>query len=307
MCDFPYYVRPKGWTHDVPVPCGRCPPCKKRRVDSWAFRLMQEEKVSGFSHFVTLTYDPAHVPISPNGWLTLDKDAFSSFMKRLRRIYERAWDKKCLEHYGVADAPKPPPLKYFMCGEYGSDNLRPHYHAIVFNVPDTEFFYKAWSLDGVPFGSIDVGQVTGNSCAYVLNYMDKKQAAPLFSGWTPFVGRDDRLPEFQFMSKGLGRSYVSDAMRQYHLADLSRNYATKDGGYKIALPRYYRNIIYDDSQRTLQRVHAHSAAYESRIDDYDDYLRKYGDNPNFTYAGYLESKRVAHVDSFNAKLKPRRL
>lgn len=154
-CDSPFFVTPKGRFSAVPVPCGRCPPCKQRRVNSWVFRLMQEEKRSSSAYFVTLTYDTRFVPISDNGFMTLRKKDYQDFMKRLRKLSPHV------------------SIKYYAAGEYGSKFNRPHYHAIMFNVPDIELFAKAWSLDGIQLGAVHVGSVTGDSIAYTMKYIAK--------------------------------------------------------------------------------------------------------------------------------------
>jgi len=174
-CDSPFYVLPKAALEKVPVPCGRCPPCKRRRVDSWVFRLLQEELTHETAHFVTLTYDTRSVPISPNGFMTLDRGEFPRFMKRLRKLTTNK-------------------LKYYMCGEYGTQRSRPHYHAIIFGVPKDSLYFDAWSLGGNSLGNVVVGTVTGDSIAYTMKYIDK-------STWKQKHGRDDRVPEFSLMSK----------------------------------------------------------------------------------------------------------
>lgn len=281
-CDTPFYVTPKGWTHAVPVPCGRCPPCKKRRVDGWVFRLMQEDKVSTSAHFVTLTYDVEHVPISGNGFMTLDKDAFPLFMKRLRKL--------CPDSV----------LKYYACGEYGGERSRPHYHAIVFNVPDPDLYFKAWSLSGVPFGVVHVGQVTGDSIAYTMKYIDK-------SSFRFKHSRDDRVPEFALMSKRLGRSYVSSAIKDYHTADYSRLYCVNAQGYKIALPRYYRSLIYDADDSGFQRSLIEAAVADADGKNYDVFVRRFGSVPGYTYEQFCESQRLARYDAFYQNQKIREL
>lgn len=233
MCDSPYYVLPTKWaTEKIPVPCGRCPPCKIRRVNSWVFRLSQEAKVSSSAHFVTLTYDTREVPISSNGFMTLSSSSFVDgkykssdyqlFMKRLRKLCP-----------GFK-------LKYYAVGEYGETNMRPHYHAIIFNCPDSSFFNDAWGK-----GQIHVGTVTPDSCAYCMKYIDKAAVVPMHS-------RDDRVPEFPLMSKGLGDAYLTDDVIKYHRGDLSRLYVTREGGFRSALPRYYRQKIYSDNDLKSQ-------------------------------------------------------
>ena len=44
-CDSPYYTTMANM-QKVPVPCGRCPPCRKTRINQWVFRLQQEDKIA---------------------------------------------------------------------------------------------------------------------------------------------------------------------------------------------------------------------------------------------------------------------
>lgn len=220
-------ILPKAGLERVPVPCGKCPPCKLRRVNQWVFRLMQEEKRSSSAHFVTLTYDTTTVPISANGFPTLKKLDLQNYFKRLRKL--------CPKHK----------IKYYAVGEYGTKNKRPHYHAIIYNVPDTQLFFDAWSINGQHLGSIHIGQVNNNSVAYTMKYIDKPHYKRLH-------GRDDRAKEFPIMSKQLGANYLSDAVVKYHQRDLTTNFVTQPGGQRIALPRYYRQKIYTDEQVKIQ-------------------------------------------------------
>jgi len=240
-CDSPFYVRRAKWDDiKVPVPCGKCPPCKFRRVNEWVFRLTYEHRRHVDAHFVTLTYDTDHVPISQNGFMTLCKSDFQDYMKRLRKL-------------------SGPGLKYYCAGEYGSQNKRPHYHAIVFGVSDTSHFFDAWHLDGVSIGSVHVGQVTSDSIAYTMKYIDKAHFVKKFA-------RDDRVPEFSLMSKGLGSNYSSDdSIIRYHNSDISILYLTKLDGHKVAMPRYYRNKIFSDSQRSAQVDIVRSAVERDEI------------------------------------------
>jgi len=221
-------VLPTKWaTEKVPVPCGKCPDCKFRRVNEWVFRLMEEDKVSSSSHFVTLTYDTTSVPISANGFMTLCKKDVQDYMKRLRKLCPLS------------------KLKYYFAGEYGSQNGRPHYHAIIFNCPDTALFFAAWHLNGTPLGGIHVGSVSGDSIAYTMKYIDKDNFSRKHS-------RDDRLPEFSLMSKGLGSAYLTGAALKYHRSHLDQVYVSKLGGHKVAMPRYYRQRIWSDQERSFQ-------------------------------------------------------
>lgn len=207
----------------VDLPCGKCYACKARRTSGWSFRLMQEFKRCTSAHFVTLTYDPLHVPLSENGFMTLDKRDCQLFMKNLRNTYRHEKD--------------PPKIKYYLVGEYGSRTSRPHYHAIIFNAATPDDIMRAWRY-GVDF---HFGKVSEASVGYTLKYMSKPATIGKF-------GRDDRVKEFSLCSRGLGDNYIDDAVFKWHRADLTRMYAPLKDGKKIALPRYYRTKLYTSAE-----------------------------------------------------------
>ena len=290
MCDRP--IRVKSREGDCAVSCGRCPPCLKRRTDSWVFRLTQEELRSSSAFFITLTYDTDHVPITDNGFMSLDKKAFPAFIKRVR---------KNLSLTG---------LKYYAVGEYGSTKMRPHYHAIVFNLPRNVFMdigerrghrqyisnelEKAW-----PFGIVDTGMSSGDSCAYVAKYVNKPGKR------IPVHNRDDRVKEFSLVSKGLGDNYLHPSIVNYHRANPLRNYLTLEGGYKIAMPKYYRDRIYDDFDKAQQRAEIYRKHEDAYLEGKSDFFKKYGDD--LSYDDYLDSKRVVRLLTFKKSLQTRDL
>ena len=283
-CDSPFYVLPKAGTEKVPVPCGKCPPCKQRRVNQWVFRLLQEKKNYLDCHFVTLTYDTQHVPITPNGFMTLRKKDFQDYIKRLRKLCSGR------------------KLKYYVAGEYGSQNHRPHYHAIVFGVPDSSFFADAWTVDGVPIGGIHIGTVSNDSIAYTMKYIDK-------SNFQRRHSRDDRQPEFSLMSKGMGKNYVEDPqVVEYHRADLSRNYVTHVGGVRVSMPRYYRDRIYTEQERKEQVRLIEDSELRSMEKLREEHACAYP-NGKIDFFTWLEQKKYDRYRSFYSRqaLKPRSL
>lgn len=181
---------------DTFVPCGKCPPCRKRRASAWAFRLMEQEKVSESAHFITLTYDTKHVPITKNAFMGLDKKHVQDFFKRLRMAHElpRSGGLRFLGQV-FRDSYNPSPIRYYAVGEYGGRTKRPHYHAIVFNC-NIELIQKAWDK-----GQCHYGQVTGASVGYTLKYMEKPSRIPEHRN-------DDRQPEFSLMSKNLASTIL---------------------------------------------------------------------------------------------------
>lgn len=285
-CDSPFWVLPKARTEKVPVPCGRCPSCKFRRVNEWVFRLLQQDKISSAAHFVTLTYDTRSVPITSHGFMTLQKSDTQNFFKRLRKLL-----------------PKHEQIKYYICGEYGTQNLRPHYHAIIFGCSDPQLFVDAWRLDGVPIGQVHIGTVSSDSIAYTMKYIDKPGRIPMHS-------RDDRLKEFALMSKGLGLNYVDSTTIAYHNASDDRLFLTKQDGRRVAMPRIYRQRIYSD-QKIKDQLPVIQAAIEKNTDLQfanwaESYVRPDG-TFSFSFHQWREGFVLARHNKFYAaqKFKPR--
>lgn len=220
------------------VPCGKCPNCRDRRAQDWIIRLQAEEKRHASSLFVTLTYSPENTRVTSKKLMTLSKVDVQLFMKRLRKNTGR---KK---------------LKYYAVGEYGGTTSRPHYHLIMFDVGFDEI-YQAWGL-----GQIHVGQVSGESIAYTCKYICKPKKIPAFAG-------DDRQTEFSLMSKNLGNNYLTPEMIEYH-QDTGNSFVYQPGGFKKALPRYYRDRIFSEEQKELMMIASQADAsrmLEDRIRD----------------------------------------
>lgn len=282
-CLFPITIaNPKRLTSRdfafIPVPCGKCPDCLMRRANSWAFRLMQDYKHVDNGYFLTFTYADDQAVRSKNGYLNLNKKHFQDFMKRLRKSYAyRAINPLTGRAKWFYD--KVPNIKYFACGEYGSKTERPHYHAVMFNV-DLDKVEKAWTKGGIYSGT-----VTYESVFYVIKYMHKGNLIPKHQ-------YDDRLPEFQLFSKGIGKSYLNDPVIEYHKADLKRMYVTFPGGYKKPMPRYYRERIYDEKQRHIQAHLAQEMVLENERKSMQDYASRNG-STDLYYRSQAESKRAA--------------
>jgi len=262
----------------MPVPCGKCPPCLSKRSNGWIFRLMQQDKVSETSLFVTLTYENKYFTkdtdrITPKGYLTLVKRDFQLFMKRLRK---NTTNNRIIKYYAV--------------GEYGSQTYRPHFHAIIFN-SDQSTIEKSWGL-----GHVHCDVVNGNTVAYTTKYMHKGKLIPVHSN-------DDRLPEFQLLSKGLGLSYITDQSIAFHNEDLSRQYLTGEGGVKIPMPRIYRNKLFSDDVKKKLARKTQQLILDKKQQRMDEYAAIYGSTDGF-YKSESESKFAA-IASFRERQKSR--
>lgn len=274
-CITPFQVRDKITNQWMALPCGKCPNCMRRRTSGWSFRLMKEGERSETALFVTLTYDTKYVPLTKNGFMSLNKRHIQTFMKRLRKLSDRK-------------------LKYYVCGEYGSKRDRPHYHMIIFNA-DAEKVEQAWSeykagFGYVSFGSIYIGEVNEASIGYTLKYMQKPGKIPKHSN-------DDRQKEFSLMSKGIGQNYLSDSINKWHKNDLlNRMYVPIKGGKKIAMPRYYKDKLYSETQKLLINNHLKIVMTEAEEKQELELIQEFGD---------LWSKKLfeRHEQQFNKMYK----
>lgn len=224
-CAFPTLRRIKGTREYVITPCGCCVACRKNRAHAWGARIYHESRGYKYNTFLTLTYDDEHLPMSEQGYNTLEKTAPSLFMKRLR--YFLGEDK----------------VRFFCGGEYGSNTLRAHYHFALFGVaPDdrrlfTDFMpassgfncrCRAWSC-----GLANVGELEQGSANYIGGYCLKKVMGK--AGQEYYKSRGIQ-PPFALMSRRPGIGY--DYMMRY-AAELLRFGNCQVNGSTINLPRYY--------------------------------------------------------------------
>lgn len=271
QCHCPFIVKDKI-KGDIPVPCGRCYACVMRRISGWHFRLSNELKYAKTATFLTLTYNDDFLPASVDGEMTLHKPDLQNFFKRLR-YYQDKNQKNAIRYYAV--------------GEYGSKTDRPHYHAILFNA-DYDMCVNAWRSDerilvwrnkkGVltpgykkvsrSLGNAFFGDVTDQSIGYVTGYIQKS----FYKTW-----EDSRQPPFACMSKYLGINYLSPSVYRWHKEDLTNRMYVNYDGKKLAMPRYFKNLIYDDQERELVGFHASKRAEELETKRWDALKLRYGD------------------------------
>lgn len=269
-CISPIHIENKTPFHRqerfLPVPCGKCPNCLKRRAAQWIFRLKQQDKISSSAHFVTLTYGEEHVPLSPNGFMTLNKDDVQKFFKLLRKKNGRRST-----------------IKYYLAAEYGTTFKRPHYHVILFNALEKDV-REAWK-----HGGVDIGQVSGASVGYTTGYVHKGKVVPEHK-------RDDRQPEFSLMSKGLGLNYINENTKKYHWDDPTRMYIVESGNTKVAMPRYYRDRLYiEEDIKSLGKILRYKIE-EKEQKKMSDFVARTGSLKGYSLS--LEEAKKAYFENY---------
>lgn len=220
---------------EVQIPCGQCVGCRLERSRQWAMRCVHEASLYEQNAFVTLTYDEDHVA-------GLDYEDFQKFMKRLRKHY-------------------PQKIRFYMCGEYGPQLQRPHFHACLFNLDfedktpwgtgaGGEPIWRSATLERLwPQGFSTIGQVNFKTAAYTARYCMKK-----VTGKNAKFYYNERTPEFNHMSlkPGIGAAFLKKWIN-----DVYPNDYVVIKGKEMKPPKYYDKIY-----RTLDEEKYEQIKYE---------------------------------------------
>lgn len=266
--DWSVFTPVQGIHQVVMVPCRQCIGCTSGAAREWAIRCYHEmefhrkdwrdpiTKVAApvpNSVMVTLTYDEEHLP----GDRLLRHSDFQKFMKKLRR---RSGEK----------------LSYFMCGEYGGQTGRPHYHALLFGedfrdryqirTSDQQDLSCSYELDEIwPHGRATVDDMNYGTVRYVTGYLSKKVNAngnftgPLAELRNEHTGEltiKPLQPEYRAMSRnpGLGRHWIErNFERVYPLDEVQINGQSypPPGFYDRWLRRHHPSLYVDVQRKRL--------------------------------------------------------
>lgn len=260
---------------------------------------MLEATQHGDNSFITLTYNEAHKPLCNSVQI---RD-YQLFLKRLRK------------HHGK--------FRYFLVGEYGETNHRPHYHAILFGYPTcthggtTYTKYRSrccsncdtisdlWSL-----GQVHLGNVTPESIQYVCGYVTKKMTNKL----DPRL--EGRNPEFARMSlnPGIGLNFMHEVANTFLSFDLETRQADvpvslSHGMKKLPLGRYLRRklrLMVGHDEKAPQNIPSELQQKMQTLLQDTLASKKTGEYFNFRDTLYEAGKtRVASLE-YKHKLYPKR-
>lgn len=239
----------------IDVPCGKCYSCQRSRLNGWRIRLLAEYERYPNSVFITLTFDERYIV------------EFENNPNRAVRLFLD----RCRKYYGSG-------LRHFIIGEYGDTTGRFHYHGIIFNTPpgglEYDVFRRLWK-----YGHIFLGYCKRKTIDYVVKYITKDP-------------KDDRVPPRLIVSKGLGSCYVqkygADHFRR------ARPYIVYKGKYRVPLPTYLRNKIFDEKARFDLAEISRLEPFERIVDGV-----KY-----FDYFSYRDALRCYHRKQISAGLSP---
>ncbi len=140
-----------------------------------------------------------------------------------------------------------------MCGEYGTERHRPHYHFIMFNLPkklmNPDELTHCWTTKNPEAGFVHYGEANVKTMSYTAGYIMKRAFKPLdiIDTDTGEIITDDRQPEFSLMSKGMGLNFQTPQMEAHLKAHLRTTLPLN--GFTYSLPRYIKDRIFTKAEK----------------------------------------------------------
>lgn len=257
----------------IRVPCGQCVGCQEKYSKEWACRCILEAEQWKENYFVTLTYDDLHLPCNSvikdpktekeyedqGDWDTghLDYKEFQDFKKRLLEHWRRHYD-----HEGI---------RFYMCGEYGGQTERPHYHVIFFNLPikpenlkvhqinkNGTVLYECKEIEKIwGKGYVSIAEVNWDTCAYVARYCMKKMKRKPREEYF----ENGQVPEFVHMSNTPGIGSAAFNIKMFENDEIIiKGHREKIQGIKPA--RYFDkmyDLINPDHMKEIKEKRKHLA------------------------------------------------
>ena len=205
--------------NDIMVNCGKCLNCISNKKREYGLRASVEIEKFQNKIFATLTYNDLTVPYNVNAnkeaKLSLREEHAKNFIKRVRQQLKRDFSGN--------------QLKYFMCGEYGSQTLRPHYHIVAGSEGAiTSIIKNKWEYGETKIERI----ISRKAISYTVGYTDKKIYQKTYAG------RDDTFHKF---SVGMGKDWFHKQWEEGKIT--AEHYYIETQNYIQALPIYFKNLI----------------------------------------------------------------
>lgn len=216
---------------ELQLSCRQCLGCRIDRENEWSVRLMHEASMHEphTNHFITLTYNDQNLPWDNS----LDHSHFQKFIRSLRK------------KTGAK-------LRFFVAGEYGEQESRPHYHAVIFGLElkdlrqvgkrsyRSKFLEETWGK-----GIVDIGdKVTKAACRYIAGYMLKDSTGQWKVDWQwPNRITGEMMPRQKPYARMSTRPGIAKQWFEKYKTDVFPNDYVVMEGKKVATPAYYRRML----------------------------------------------------------------
>ncbi len=326
------------------APCGKCEECIKDKQNEYIIRTIEEVmKVRGNIYFLTLTYSDDSVPlvVDEDGEL-IDEETgeILSTLKSLDNGDITAWKKRCRRYIQYHTGRKCD-FSSLICGEYGPQTHRPHYHGLFIGISpeDMEVFKKDWEEN---YGFTCIKQISRfdveRTARYVAKYITKMRDLE-----DPNVINGKVQKPRKITSKGYGmpskerwkRMKIDVMGEDYSVEDLqkmvqagqstkkvakvvdkiSKSLKYKQNGKEYKLPKYYKTkmLSYKDDtgkvcSTTIQNMVAQSMVNQVQS-DYSRKLVKLADNLKVSedYKGMLKVTSRLQAIEENSRLSRKQM
>lgn len=239
----------------VPRKCERCIECKQQKARDWMIRLQEDIKTNTNAKFITLTFSNEGLTKAlgevmadkPTNWdmkgYELDNAIATKAVRMWNERHRKKYKKAC-RHWLITEL-----------GHQGTDNI--HMHGIIWmnenmisgkgkkqqTIHWTDELAERWGYGWVwthkMEGEKKINYVNNRTVNYITKYVTKTDE--LYKHYTPII----------LSSPGIGSNYTNThaAIRNKYNGQQTRNYYRTENGYKMSLPKYWKNKIYNDEER----------------------------------------------------------
>lgn len=231
----------------VPIACGNCIECRKKKAREWQVRLLEDIKTNKNGKFVTLTFSNESIKeiseMPPNKqWKGIQGltgyDANNAIAIHAVRLFNERWRKKykkAIRHWLITEL-----------GHEGTQNI--HLHGIIWTNESMDEVERIWKY-GIIWKGKKVG-MKGNE-PILQNYVNDTTVGYM----TKYVNKIDEVhKEYKAVilsSPGIGRNYTNthdSKKNEFRGEQTKETYRTKTG-HQISMPTYWRNKIYTEEER----------------------------------------------------------
>lgn len=267
----------------VPVGCGQCIECRRQKANEWKVRLREEmHAFATGARGHPASGDPAHGRGGnrQQGYfvtLTFNQESLDWFMETCHAYNEVATDavRHFLERWRKANGKS---VRHWLITELGHEGTeRLHLHGIIWTTPELiKKLDERWS-----YGWVNIGHYCNSRTVnYIVKYVTK-------------IDNDhpDYTPKI-YCSSGLGNTYLQRGKEfNRYRGENTREYYLTPEGFKLALPMYYRNHIYNDEEKEL--------LWLQKLDKQDRYINgvKFHTETSEEIKIYLNALKTAQRDN----------
>lgn len=251
-------------TLHVPVGCGNCIECRKKKAREWQVRLMEDLKHNTNGKFITLTFNTksliALAKEIPETKVVTRATADGQYRdKEIRQtgynldnaiatLAVRRFVERHRKEFGKS-------IRHWLVTELGQNNTEHvHLHGILWTDLSAKDIHRIWQ-----YGYVWAGNETyhvdnmGTFQLKLENYVNERTVNYIVKYINKVDEKHKTYKSVILTSAGIGRNYTErkggdHERNKYKGTETNEAYRLRSG-HKIALPIYYRNKIYNEEER----------------------------------------------------------